>query len=82
MSQEASIRATRAQQLLDDEVLQEALAEIQADAKFKALNTDLSNQSQCVEAIAQIQAAETMLTILRAYITAGKAEQRKPFKAA
>jgi hypothetical protein len=82
MSEDIQIRAARAQQLLDDEVLKEALEVIAADAFFRAGTANLADASECVAAIAAIQAATSLEYGLRKFVTDGKAVERKPFKVA
>jgi hypothetical protein len=82
MSEDVTIRAARAQQLLEDEVLQEALDAMIKSSLAEAMTTDLSNPTECVAAIASIQAAGDFQDSLKQYITAGKAAERKPYKVA
>jgi hypothetical protein len=79
MNQEdTQIRAARAEQLLDDEVLKEALETIAADALFKAGTANLADPKECVAAIAAIQAITSLEYELKKFVTDGKAAQRKP----
>jgi hypothetical protein len=82
MSEDVTIRAARAEQLLEDEVLQEALDAMIKGALAEAVTTDLSNPTECVAAIASIQAACDFQDSLKSFVTAGKAAERKPFKVA
>jgi phosphosulfolactate phosphohydrolase-like enzyme len=82
MSEDVTIRAARAQQLIEDEVLEEGLSGVVADALYAVANADLSNQAECVAAVAAFQAAEAFSGKLKQYITSGRATGRKPFKVA
>jgi hypothetical protein len=81
MSEDVTIRAARAQQLLEDEVLNDAMAMVMADAMNQVLVTPL-NGTECIAAIAALQAANGMSQKLQSFITAGKAAERKPYKVA
>jgi hypothetical protein len=82
MSEDIQIRAARAQQLLDDEVLNEAMDAVLDQALSLALRAALSDPTECVAAIADLQAAHDLQESLRSFVTAGKAAERKPFKVA
>jgi hypothetical protein len=82
MSEDIQIRAARAQQLLDDEVLNEAMDAVLDQALSFALRAALSDPTECVAAIADLQAAHDLQESLRSFVTAGKAAERKPFKVA
>jgi hypothetical protein len=82
MSEDIQIRAARAQQLLDDEVLNEAMDAVLNQALSFALRAALSDPTECVAAIADLQAAHDLQESLRSFVTAGKAAERKPFKVA
>jgi hypothetical protein len=82
MSEDVTIRAARAQQLLEDEVLREALKELNDDAATNALVTPLNHPEKCVAAVAAIQAVGEFEAKLLQYINAGKAAERKPYKVA
>jgi hypothetical protein len=82
MSEDVTIRAARAQQLLEDETLLEAFGGYNKDALAKLLMVDLSNSTECVAAVASFQASQEFLEKLREYVTAGKAAERKPYKVA
>jgi hypothetical protein len=81
MSEDVTIRAARAEQLLADEVFNEAMALLITEAMSRALVTPLEG-SPCIAAVAAIQAANAVSEQLRSFITAGKAAERKPFKVA
>jgi hypothetical protein len=72
MSEDAEIRAARAEQLLEDEVLQKALDGVTSDALLKAGMASLSDASECIAAIAALQAAASFNGKLREFVTAGK----------
>jgi hypothetical protein len=82
MSEDVTIRAARAEQLLQDEVLGEALTAMFQEAVDAALRTDLSKPDECVAAVAAIKACSGMGLQLKSFITSGKAAERKPFKVA
>jgi hypothetical protein len=82
MSEDIQIRAARAEQLLEDEVFQEAMNSSMGDALEAAGRVDLDNAAGCIAAIAALQAIGAFQNKLRGYITAGKASERKPFKVA
>jgi hypothetical protein len=82
MSEDVTIRAARAEQLLEDEVLREALDSITGDALFKSGTANLADAAECIAAVAALQAAGSLGVKLREYITAGKAAERKPYKVA
>jgi hypothetical protein len=82
MSDEVTIRAARAQQLLEDEVFVDAFNAALQDGLLRALRADLGNPTECVASIAVIQAASAFQDKLKEYITAGKAAERKPYKVA
>jgi|tagenome__1003787_1003787.scaffolds.fasta_scaffold13787488_1 hypothetical protein len=82
MSEDVRIKAARAEQLLEDEVLTEAMEGIIRDALFHAGTVSLANAPECIGAIAALQAAGDLNRKLREYVTAGKAAERKPFKVA
>jgi Arc/MetJ-type ribon-helix-helix transcriptional regulator len=82
MSEDVTIRAARAEQLLADEVLREALKEMNDDAAINATVTPLNDAAKCVAAVAAIRAAGEFEAKLLQYITAGKAAERKPYKVA
>jgi hypothetical protein len=82
MSEDVTIRAARAQQLLDDEVLNEALHGYVTDVAARILRADLKDAAECVASVAAYQASQEFLTRLRSFVTSGKAAERKPFKVA
>jgi hypothetical protein len=82
LSEDIQIRAARAQQLLEDEILMEALDSLVKENLYQAALADLGNPTQCVGAVAAIQAISAFSGKLQEYITAGKAAERKPFKVA
>jgi hypothetical protein len=82
MSEDVTIRAARAQQLLEDEVLQEAVATLIDDAWYGAIATPLSDTQKCVAAVASIQAISDFESRLRQFVTDGKVAERKPYKVA
>jgi hypothetical protein len=82
MNEDIQIRAARAQQLLADEVLNEAIISLSQDAADRVEIADLSNAAQCIAAVASAQAAANFVSKLREFVTAGKAAERKPFKVA
>jgi hypothetical protein len=75
---DVEINAARAEQLSQDELLQNILATMMHDALNVVDNTDLGNQPECVAAVARIQAAHDFMNRLRGIVTAGKAAKRKP----
>jgi hypothetical protein len=79
--EDVTIRAARAKQLLEDEVLNGAMANLMADALARALLTPLE-ATGCIAAIAALQAANSASEQLQSFITAGKAAERKPYKVA
>jgi hypothetical protein len=82
MSEDIQIRAARAEQLLEDEVLIEAFGGYNKDALARLLMVDLSNPTDCVAAVASFQASQEFIEKLRGYVTYGKAAERKPYKVA
>jgi hypothetical protein len=82
MSEDIQIRAARAQQLLEDEVLAEAIISLSQDAADRVDIADLSNAAQCIAAVASAQAAANFVSKLKGFVTSGKAAERKPFKVA
>jgi hypothetical protein len=82
MNEDVQIRAARAQQLLEDEVLVEALNGITKDALYRAGTASLASSSECIAAIAYLQATADIHNKLNEFITAGKAAERKPYKVA
>jgi hypothetical protein len=82
MSEDVEIRAARAQQLLDDEVLAEALQGYVTDVVARLLRADLKDTAECVASVAAFQASQEFQNQLRSFVTAGKAAERKPFKVA
>jgi hypothetical protein len=82
MSEDVTIRAARAQQLLEDEVLQNVLTGMVEDAWAEANRADLSNPTSCVAAIGVIQSIDDFKSKLQSLVTSGKAAERKPFKVA
>jgi hypothetical protein len=79
---DVEINAARAEQLIQDELLQNILATMMHDALNAVDTTDLGNQPECVAAVARIQAAHEFMDRLKGIVTAGKAAKRKPFKVA
>jgi hypothetical protein len=82
MTDDVNIRGARALQLLEDEVLQEAITGMVEDAWAVALRADLRNPANCIAAIATVQATDRFKDQLKEYVTAGKAAERKPYKVA
>jgi hypothetical protein len=82
MTDDVTIRAARAQQLLEDEVLSEALQSISVDAMSALMLTDLKDPAACIAAVAAAKATGNFEVKLKEYITAGKAAERKPYKVA
>jgi hypothetical protein len=82
LTEDVTIRAARAEQLLADEVLGEALTALFQEAVDAALRTDLSKPDECVAAVAAIKACSGAILQLKSFITSGKAAERKPFKVA
>jgi hypothetical protein len=82
MSEDVMIRAARAEQLRDDEVLREAMSSIMGDALEQAGRVSLDDAARCIAAVAALQAVGAFENKLREFITAGKAAERKPFKVA
>jgi hypothetical protein len=82
MSEDIQIRAARAEQLLEDEVLQKALANLRNDAWFRAVSTPLSDSEKCIGALAAIQATSDLESRLREFVLDGKVAERKPYKVA
>jgi hypothetical protein len=82
MSEDVTIRAARAEQLLVDEVFNEALTAVLGDALLRAQSADLASKEECIASIAAIQAAGVFQDKLRSFVTSGKAAERKPFKVA
>jgi hypothetical protein len=82
MSEDVTIRAARAEQLLEDEVLQRALTNLRDDAWFRAVSTPLSDPEKCVGALAAIQATSDFESRLREFVLDGRVAERKPFKVA
>jgi hypothetical protein len=81
MSEEddVEINAARAEQLIQDELLQNVLTTMMHDALNAVDHTDLGNQTECVAAVARIQAAHDFMNRLKGIVTAGKAAKKKPF---
>jgi hypothetical protein len=82
MSEDVTIRAARAEQLLEDEVLLEAFHDLSQDVANRVFTTDLKDAAACIAAVAAAQATSNFELQLRAYVTAGKAAERKPYKVA
>jgi hypothetical protein len=82
MSEDLKIRAARAEQLLEDEVLVEAKNNIMLEALERAHRASLANPSECVAAVAAIQAANNFVADLKSFVVSGKAAERKRFKVA
>jgi hypothetical protein len=80
--EDVTIRAARAEQLLQDEVFNEAMDSVLDQALSAALRAVLSDPTECVAAIANLQASHYLQEILRSFVTAGKAAERKPYKVA
>jgi hypothetical protein len=80
--EDVTIRAARAQQLMDDEVFNEAMDSVLDQALSAALRAALNDSTECVAAIANLQAAHDLQETLRSFVTAGKAAERKPYKVA
>jgi hypothetical protein len=79
---DAEIRAVRAQQLLDDEVLQEALRALEAHALQTALRAKTYDPHEAVSAISHLKAAHAIRSQLESLITTGKLQGRKPVQVA
>jgi hypothetical protein len=82
MTEDVTIRAARAEQLLDDEVLVEALHGYVTDVIARLLRADLKDAAECVASVAAFQASQEFQNQLRSFVTSGKAAERKPFKVA
>jgi hypothetical protein len=82
MSEDATIRASRAEQLLADETLNEALDAQSASVLSRLLRADLRDNVECVAVVAALQASQGFKEELRSFIISGKAAERKPFKVA
>jgi DNA repair protein RadC len=82
MTDDVAIRAARAQQLLEDEVLNEAMEALHEDAIEIVLRADLASAERCVAAVSYLQATNALIDKLRSFVTAGKAAERKPYKVA
>jgi hypothetical protein len=82
MSEDVTIRAARAQQLLEDEVLVEAFKGLSQDVAERVFRADLKDAAACIAVVAAAQAINDFELKLREYVTAGKAAERKPYKVA
>jgi hypothetical protein len=80
--EDIQIRAARAQQLIEDEVLVEAVDKITLAALERAARADLSDAAECVACVAAIQATNNFVADLKSFVTSGRAAERKPFKVA
>jgi pyruvate carboxylase len=79
MSEDVTIRAARAKQLLEDEVMMEAFSGCSHDAAMRVLAADLKNPCDCIAAVAEAKATANFEMKLREFITAGQSAVRKPF---
>jgi hypothetical protein len=82
VSDDVTIRAARAQQLLEDEVFNEAFLSLNQDAFDTIVLTDIKDAAACIAAVAKAKAVADFELKFREYITAGKASERKPYKVA
>jgi hypothetical protein len=82
MSEDIQIRAARAQQLLEDEVLIEALISLSQDAADRVDAASLRDGAECIAAVAAAQAAANFAGKLKEFVTAGKVVERKPHRVA
>jgi hypothetical protein len=73
---DASVRAERAQQLLDDELLTEALDTLERDAVGTALQAEFKGED-CIAVVAYLQAAYSVRQQLKSVLTTGKAQEQK-----
>jgi hypothetical protein len=80
--EDIKIRAARAEQLLADEVLNEAFDAQSAAVLGRLLRADLRDNLECVAVVAALQASQGFKEELRSFVTSGKAAERKPFKVA
>jgi hypothetical protein len=79
---ETVIRAARADQLLSDDTLNAAFNSHSEAVLGRLLRASLSDPTECVAAVAALQASQEFKEQLRSFITSGKAAERKPFKVA
>jgi hypothetical protein len=82
MTDDVTIRAARAKQLLEDEVLQETFQSLNQNALDTIVLTDIKDAAACIAAIAKAKAVADFELKFREYVTAGKAAERKPYKVA
>jgi mannose-1-phosphate guanylyltransferase len=80
--EDIQIRAARAQQLLEDEVLVEAVDKITLAALERATMANLADAAECVACVAAIQAVNHFVADLKSFVTSGRAAERKPFRVA
>jgi hypothetical protein len=74
--EDVRIRAARAEQLLQDEVLSSAFMAQTEAILARLLQASLSDPTQCVAAVAAFQASQEFKDQLQSYITSGKSAGR------
>jgi hypothetical protein len=79
MSSDATIRAERARQLLDDPLIQEALAALEADAIDALADTDAGKFSETQALVCRLQAVRDFRQRFASILTTGaQAERPRP----
>lgn len=78
MSLDRRTRAARAQQLLDDDVLRDALDAVETDAIDRLASADVADTLALQRHAAALQAARAVRANLTSHINTGRLSEREP----